>query len=98
VSGWYGQSLFAKPYLTVDSNEHVYFSDPEGFRVFVTDRNGRPLRSFGDYGTDASAFSMPTGLAAASNGLLYIADADNQRVMRIKIDQLELNNALAPAK
>ena len=41
---------------------------------------------------------MPTGLTAASNGLLYIADADNQRVMRIKLDQLELNNALAPAK
>ena len=98
VSGWYGQSLFAKPYLTVDANENVYFSDPEGFRIFVTDRNGLPLRSFGDYGADASALSMPTGLAASSDGLLYIADADNQRVVRIAIDQLQIGSAAAPSE
>ena len=81
-----------------DAQENIYFSDPEGFRIFVTDRNGLPLRSFGDYGTDVSSFSMPTGLVASSDGQLYVADADNQRVLRIAIGQLQIGNAAAPSE
>ena len=41
VAGWYGQSLDNKPFIAVDNKDHVFITDPEGFRVieYTTDGN-----------------------------------------------------------
>ncbi len=81
IHGWESQSVVNKPYLAVDSQNRVYASDPENFRILVFTDSGKFLYTFGDYGTDSHSFGMPNGVSIGPKGLLYVADADNNRVM-----------------
>jgi hypothetical protein len=36
---------------------------------------------FGQYGNDASALTLPTGLAVGRDGTLYVADGGSNRVL-----------------
>jgi uncharacterized protein (TIGR03663 family) len=80
VQAWPSNSLDNKPYLTVDSQGRVYLTDPEGYRVIVFDPNGKALAEFGQYGPENNSFGLPTGLALAPDGSLWVADAGNNRV------------------
>lgn len=84
ISGWFGQSLDNKPQIALDEQNRVYVSDPEGYRVLVFSDGGQFLYTFGDFGVDASTFSLPTGLAV-KDGFLYLTDANGNRVMRFEI-------------
>ncbi len=87
VVGWYGQSLFNKPYLAVDAQGRVYAADPEGYRVLVFDQAGQCLTTWGDYGQDNTTFALASGIAVDAQGNIYVADAGegeeaNNRVMK----------------
>ncbi|MBI5292697.1 MAG: TIGR03663 family protein [Chloroflexi bacterium] len=84
IAGWYGQSLDNKPYLALDGSGNVYVSDPEGYRIIVFNSGGQFQYTFGDFGSDDSTFALPVGVAFADNNL-YVADANNDRVMRFAI-------------
>jgi uncharacterized protein (TIGR03663 family) len=81
VEGWSSQSVVNKPFVAVDSTGVVYASDPEGFRVLAWDSEGQFKATFGLYGSDAQSFALPSGIAVGQDDLVYVADADNHRVM-----------------
>lgn len=85
IEGWFSQTLDNKPYLTIDAQNRVYVTDPEGYRVLVFSDGGLFQYTFGDYGADNSTFGLPVGVAV-KDSWLYVADSNNNRVMRFEVD------------
>ena len=81
VEGWSSQNVTNKPFLAVDSTGVVYATDPEGYRVVAFDSEGAFKAAFGLYGSDAASFALPNGIAVGPDDRVYVADADNHRVM-----------------
>jgi len=48
----------------------------------VFDGEGQPVAVFGQIGSDPGSFNLPMGVAVDAEGYLYVADADNHRVMK----------------
>jgi DNA-binding beta-propeller fold protein YncE len=42
------------------------------------------LATFGQYGFDAAAFSLPTGIAVDAQGDIYVTDTDGNRVLKFE--------------
>ncbi|HHB90025.1 MAG TPA: TIGR03663 family protein [Anaerolineae bacterium] len=84
VPGWEGQDILMKPYLAVDSNHWVYAADPTGWRVLVWDAQGNPKAAWGEYGAGPGQFGYLNGVAVAPDGFIWVADADNARVMKFE--------------
>jgi 4-amino-4-deoxy-L-arabinose transferase-like glycosyltransferase/streptogramin lyase len=85
VAAWYGQSLDNKPFLAVDENSNLYTTDPEGYRVLHFTTAGMFINYFGDYGTGANGFDLPTGVIVDGKGGVWIADAENGRIMHFTL-------------
>jgi uncharacterized protein (TIGR03663 family) len=85
VQGWASDSLENKPYLAVDGQNRVYITDPEGYRIIVFSSQGAPLAVFGQYGPEDDSFGLPVGLAIGMDGNLWVADAGNHRLEKIKV-------------
>ena len=82
VPGWADQNITTKPYIAVDSGGRVYASDPTGWRILVWDGDGNPVSSLGQYGAGNTDFGLPNGVFIAEEDSLWVADADNQRLMQ----------------
>lgn len=82
VDSWYSQSIDNKPYVAVDSQNRIYVTDPEGFRVLIFDADGSYLGRFGTYGTAANQFALPIGIAIDAQDNVYVVDAHNNRVVK----------------
>jgi predicted membrane-bound mannosyltransferase/DNA-binding beta-propeller fold protein YncE len=87
VVAWYGQSLDNKPYIAIDNNDHIFASDPEGYRILEFTSGGEFIRYWGDYGVETSNLNIPNGLAVDSNGRLWVADSGNHRILRFIIPE-----------
>jgi DNA-binding beta-propeller fold protein YncE len=82
IAGWGSQSVVNKPYVAVDGGRGlVYVTDPEGYRVLVFGLDGALRGTWGQYGADASSLSLPTGLAVAPDGKVYVADGGANRIL-----------------
>ena len=64
----------------VDSNENVYISDEYVNLIFVYDKVGNLLNSWGVKGSGNGEFNGPSGLAFDKEDNLYVVDSLNQRV------------------
>ncbi|MHB8819399.1 MAG: glycosyltransferase family 39 protein, partial [Bellilinea sp.] len=62
VSAWYGSSLENKPYIAIDRQDHVFITDPEGFRVLEFTSDGEFVRGWGDYSPSSDGFGLPSGI------------------------------------
>ncbi|MCW5848676.1 MAG: TIGR03663 family protein [Anaerolineae bacterium] len=82
VEAWDGQSVVNKPYITVDSKNRVYFTDPEQYRVIVLDDKGQPVANMGQPGKDAKGIELPVGIVVAPDGKVYVADSNNNRIVQ----------------
>jgi len=74
----------------VDDFGRVFYPDQGRFRLVVLDTNGNPIAHFGRYGNQDSTgkdiqFAWIVGLAV-SDRYIYVADALNHRVVRMKMD------------
>jgi DNA-binding beta-propeller fold protein YncE len=60
---------------------HVFVSDGYGnSRVHKYTPDGKPLKSWGEPGTDPGQFNLPHNIATDRDGLVYVADRENHRV------------------
>lgn len=85
VPGWDSQDIAAKPYLAVATTGDLYATDPQLYRVLVYNQTGELKASFGNFGSDANKFDLPTGIAVdPATNVVVIADANNNRVMNFQ--------------
>ncbi|HET7143851.1 MAG TPA: SMP-30/gluconolactonase/LRE family protein, partial [Anaerolineales bacterium] len=85
VYGWFGQSLENKPYIAVNDELHVFITDPDGFRIMEFDPGGTLIRTWGDYGDNASSFGLPSGIAVDHEGHVWVTDGVYNRMMRFTL-------------
>ncbi len=85
VYGWSGESLDNKPYIAVNDALHVFVTDPDGFRVMEYDPDGVLVRTWGDFGDNASSFGLPSGIAVDNDGHIWVTDSVYNRVMRFTL-------------
>ncbi len=64
----------------IDSDDRVYIGDIND-RVSVFSFGGQYITSFGRSGERAGEFKYPSGLAIDTNGVVYVCDRDNNRIL-----------------
>jgi len=87
VNGWFGQSLDNKPFIAVSAHNHVFITDPEGFRVIEFTADGEFVRTWGDFGTGIEQIGLPSGITVDPSGAVWITDSGNNRIMRFTLPQ-----------
>jgi tripartite motif-containing protein 2/3/tripartite motif-containing protein 71 len=80
ISGWYGQSLDNKPYLTVDENDRVFVSDPESSRILIFTTEGEFIGYWGSFESGVEGFGLVSGLAIDGQGGIWITDGSKNRI------------------
>jgi DNA-binding beta-propeller fold protein YncE len=65
--------------IAMDGSDNIYVLDNN--HVHVLDATGKFLRKFGALGTGDGAFTSPQDLTVDENGLVYVMDAGNRRVV-----------------
>jgi sugar lactone lactonase YvrE len=85
VVAWSGQSLDNKPFIALDNNNHVFITDPDGFRVIEYTVDGQLVQTWGDYGTTDTTFGTTSGIAVDQDGQVWVADAGNNRIMKFTL-------------
>lgn len=87
VDGWDATQINMEPYVAVDqARKLVWVSDPIKNRVHSYGFDGKKKASY-DKGLDHGApapFSLPTGLALAPDGTLYVGDGGSGRILTLK--------------
>jgi DNA-binding beta-propeller fold protein YncE len=75
-----GDGQFERPTaVALDDKGFLYVADSGNNRIQSIDREGKFVRSWGEFGPWLNFFSDPTGIAWR-DGLVYVADRDNHRV------------------
>jgi len=85
VNAWYGQSLDNKPFITVDSNGHVFVTDPEGYRILEFQTDGTFVRTWGDFGAGLDQIGLAAGVTVDPLGFVWVTDAGNNRILRYRL-------------
>jgi predicted membrane-bound mannosyltransferase/DNA-binding beta-propeller fold protein YncE len=85
VNGWFGQSVDNKPFIAVGPDNHVFVTDPEGYRVIEFTNDGKFVRTWGDFGTGPDEIGLPSGIAVDPTGHVWVTDAGNNRILRYTI-------------
>ena len=85
VNAWSGQSLDNKPFIEVDANEHVFITEPEGYRIIEFTANGEFVRTWGDFGSGPEEIGLAAGITVDQQGFIWVTDAGNNRILRYKL-------------
>ena len=87
VFGWFGQSLDNKPFIAVNDQLHVFITDPEGYRIMEFDREGKVVRTWGEYGDGPANFGLASGIAVDAEGYIWVTDGAFNRIMRFTLPE-----------
>lgn len=82
---WQGTFGLAED-VTVDEYENILVVDSQENKVHKFSQNGVPILSFGKEGTGEMEFNNPKGIAYG-NKTLYVADTDNNRILRFMLSK-----------
>jgi predicted membrane-bound mannosyltransferase/DNA-binding beta-propeller fold protein YncE len=82
VNGWFGQSLDNKPFIAVSPDNHVFITDPEGYRVIEFTAAGEFVRTWGDFGVGPAELGIAAGVTVDPDGYVWVTDAGNNRILR----------------
>ncbi|HSG44722.1 MAG TPA: flippase activity-associated protein Agl23 [Anaerolineales bacterium] len=85
VNGWFGQSLDNKPFIAVGPDEHVFVTDPEGYRVIEFTADGQFVRTWGDFGDGLDEIGLAAGITVDQLGFVWVTDAGNNRILRYRL-------------
>ncbi len=85
VKAWFGQSLDNKPFIAVGSNEHVFITDPEGYRIIEFTPSGEFVRTWGTFGSGPAEIGLAAGIAVDPQGFVWVTDAGNNRILRYQL-------------
>ncbi|HSO12155.1 MAG TPA: flippase activity-associated protein Agl23 [Anaerolineales bacterium] len=85
VNGWFGQSLDNKPFIAVGANEHVFITDPEGYRIIEFTSEGQFVRTWGDFGSGPGEIGLASGVTVDQLGFVWVTDAGNNRILRYRL-------------
>ena len=69
--------------VAVDAGEDLYVCDDYASQVFVFDKDGCFLRSWGTKGSGDGELDRPSGLSFDAQGGLYVVDSFNHRVQKL---------------
>ncbi len=79
-------SFFSLPRGVEVVDGDVLVSDTFKHRLVRLDARGEFLGTYGDRGVTDLQFNFPEGLAVAPDGLVYVADRENDRVQVVRLD------------
>ncbi|HKY55057.1 MAG TPA: NHL repeat-containing protein, partial [Anaerolineales bacterium] len=82
VNAWFGQSVENKPFLAVSADEHIFITDPEGYRVIEFNETGEFVRTWGAFGVGPEELGLPSGIAVDPFGFIWVSDSGNNRILR----------------
>ena len=82
VNGWFGQSLDNKPFIAVGANDHVFVTDPDGYRVIEFTSAGQFVRTWGDFGNGPEEIGLASGIMVDKLGFVWVTDAGNNRILK----------------
>jgi uncharacterized protein (TIGR03663 family) len=85
VNGWFGQSLDNKPFIAVSPDEHVFVTDPEGYRIIEFTSDGQFVRTWGDFGNGPDEIGLAAGVMIDQLGFVWVTDAGNNRILRYEL-------------
>jgi predicted membrane-bound mannosyltransferase/streptogramin lyase len=85
VNGWFGQSLDNKPFIAIGANEHVFITDPEGYRIIEFTPEGQFVRTWGDYGVGTDEIGLTAGVMVDKSGYVWVTDAGNNRILKYRL-------------
>lgn len=88
VKAWSGQSVENKPFLALDLNNNVYFTDPDGYRVLEFSKDGTYLRGWGSYSPATDGFGLPSGIAVDPSNGIWVSDAVNNVLLHFTLPEL----------
>jgi predicted membrane-bound mannosyltransferase/sugar lactone lactonase YvrE len=82
VNAWFGQSVDNKPFIAVSKDNHVFVTDPEGYRVIEFTTDGQFVRTWGDFGAGPQEIGLAAGVAVDPAGFIWVTDSGNNRILR----------------
>ena len=81
IQGWQSGPR-TEPYIAVDPQGYVFFTDPPNNRVVKLNPSGEVLAVTGTAGKSAGQFDLPLGIAVDGSNLMVV-DSGNGRVVTI---------------
>jgi hypothetical protein len=85
ITGWYGQNLDNKPFITIGDDGLLYATDPEGARVLSFTTEGEFLQYWGEYSVGPEGFGIAQGIASDGEGGIWVSDSYNDRLLHFTI-------------
>jgi DNA-binding beta-propeller fold protein YncE len=67
--------------------DHVFISDPEGYRILEFTSEGQFVRTWGDFGSGESEIGLVSGIAVDPEGYVWVSDAGNNRILRYSLPE-----------
>lgn len=71
--------------ISIGSDGNLYIVDTFSFNIVIVTQNGKLISYVGDRGVEDGKFNFPGGLDITKDGVIYLADRENNRVQAIKI-------------
>ena len=62
------------------TDDGIYVVDSDGCQVFLLNKKGEVVKSFGKEGVDNTELMRPSGIAVGGNGRVVVADSLNHRI------------------
>jgi len=71
--------------LAVDRREHLYILDEHEGKIFIFDKEGKPMGEIGKEGWKEGKLYSPRYISIGSKNILYVVDTGNNRVEVFRI-------------
>lgn len=74
--------------MAIDNEDHLFVTDPDGFRVLEFDLLGNIIHAWGDNSTGIDGFGSPSGIASDSEGRIWVTDSENNFALRFSVPDM----------